>query len=68
MTDKQIACNYISRRLWEWIPEHEVLREIAETKLTEDRCYRIVELIGEMVDKIRQPLIDHLNKTGQNTT
>lgn len=64
MTDKQIACAFIERKLHWMIPDHNDLRDIAESRLSEDRCYRIIETINDMTDKMRQPLIDHLNRSG----
>lgn len=64
MTDKQIACIFLAKRLWGMIPDHEELRSIAEADLTEDQCYRICERITEMCEKMRTPLMKHLNRTG----
>lgn len=67
MTDKQIACAYLSKRLWGLIPDHDELRDIAASGLTEDRCSRICERITAMCEKLRQPLVDHLSRTGVDT-
>lgn len=64
MTDKQIACIFLSRLLSGFIPDHYALRETAETKLTEERCYRITQRIIAMAEKMRAPLVQHLNNTG----
>jgi hypothetical protein len=68
VTDKQIACVYLSHRLWGVIPDHDELRDIADTKLSEERCVKICERITEMCMKIREPLVDHLNSTGMDAT
>lgn len=68
MTDKQIACIYLARRLWGLIPDHDELRDLAESQLSEERCYRICQRITDMCTKLRQPLVDHLNRSGIETT
>ncbi len=68
MTDKQIACTYIAHRIWGMCPDHDELRSIADQKLSEERCYKIVQKITEMAEKMRQPLIDHLNRSGLSAT
>jgi hypothetical protein len=67
MTDKQIACTYLNDRLWGMIPDHDHLRDIAESKLSQERCYRIVEQIIKMADRMRKPLVEHLNRAGLDT-
>lgn len=67
MTDKQIASSWLLNRLSGIIPDHDVLRDIADQQLTEERCYRIVERIIEMCEKIRRPLVDYLNRYGVDT-
>lgn len=49
------------------IPDHDDLRDVADQNLSQDRCYKIVERIIEMADKMRQPLVDHLNRSGFDT-
>lgn len=64
MTDKQIACAYLAGKLSAMIPDHGDLRYLAETDLTEERCNRIVQRIIEMTERVRQPLVDHLSRSG----
>lgn len=68
MTDKQIACIYLNELLWGFIIDHEELRCLAGMKLTDKRCAKISERIGRMAEKMREPLVDHLNRSGLDAT
>lgn len=68
MTDKQIACAYLAQRLWGLIPDHHDLRGIADVRITEERCCRIVEMIGSMADEMRKPLLQHLGNANIDAT
>jgi hypothetical protein len=59
MTDKQIACAFLARRLWGLIPDHDELRDIAGQQLTEEHCNRIAQRVVEMSQRIRQPPVDY---------
>ncbi len=61
MTDKQIASVYVASKIGNLIPDHESLRSIAGSELTEARCYRIIERIVHMIEKIREPLVRYLS-------
>lgn len=68
MTDKQIACAYLSARLRGIIPDYDELRGVADAKLTAERCSRITERIIAMTEKMSEPLVQYLNGSGVDVT
>jgi hypothetical protein len=64
MTDRQIARVILVSKLRWMTVGHDDVRCYARSKLSERRCARIAELVVDMADKMRAPLVRQLSKAG----
>lgn len=64
LTDRQVALRYVTNRLWGWCPDKGSLEDAAGGKLSEERYNRILDVMTGVLDKIRAPLLQELERGG----
>jgi hypothetical protein len=69
MTDRQIVAAYLANILFNasCAPNHDTLRELSETNLSEQRCSRVIGMIIEECDRLRARYVNRLNRAGHDT-